>query len=331
MANPTVGDVHISTALTNVSVGWAQAATNFVAEVFAPIIPVQKQYNSYFVYDQGDWMRSDAEDRAPGTESAGGGYRISSSAYQCDRKAIHKDIDDPTRANADPAINPDIEATEYVTEQIVRAKEIDFTSTFFTTLTWTGASSTGDMTGFAAAGGSTAAGFLQWNDPASMPIEDVQGEVVAIAQRIGRKPNKLLIGPQVFYWLQSHPDIQDRIKHTQRGVVTEDLLASLFGLDEVKVGWATYNTGYEEGADSFSFHYGKNALLAYVNPTPGLRQPTAMLTFVWTGQTGVPARGVRIKRFRLERNESDRIEGETWFDHKVISSAAGAFFSGAVA
>jgi len=303
---------------------------NFVAEAFAPIIAVQKQSGKYFVYNQNDWMRSDAEDRAPGTESAGGGYRIGNDPYFCDRKAIHKDIDDPTRANADAAINPDIEATEYVTEQIVRAKEIDFASTFFTTTVWSGASSTGDMTGQAAPA-STAANFLQWNNPASVPIEDIQGEIVSIARRIGRKPNKLLLGPQVYYWLQSHPDIQDRIKHTQRGVVTEDLLASLFGLDEVKVGWGTYSTGYEGATGSYAFHYGKAALLAYVNPNPGLRQPTAMYTFVWTGQTGVPARGVRIKRFRLERQESDRVEGETWFDHVVASTAAAAFFTTAVA
>lgn len=330
MPNPTYGDVHIDTALTNYSVGWAQSQTNYVAEGFAPIIPVQNVGGKYFVYDIGDWMRADAEERAPGAESAGGGFRVSTDTFYCNRMAIHQDIDDPTRANADPQINLDIDATEYVTEQIIRAKETDFVTTFFGTSIWTGASSTGDMTGQAAPA-STAANFRQWNDPISTPIEDIQGEVVSVAQRIGRKPNKLLIGPQVWNALQSHPDILDRIKYTQRGVVTEDLLASLLGLDDVRVGWATYNAGYEEGADSMGFHYGKAALLAYVNPNVGLRQPTAMLTFVWTGQTGVPARGVRIKRFRLERNESDRIEGETWFDHKVVSGVAGAFFTTAVA
>ena len=141
MPNPCIGDVHIDSALTNVSVAWAQAATNYVAESFAPLIPVQKQTNKYFVYDIGDWMRADAEVRAPGTESAGGGYRISDDHYECSRWAIHQDIDDPTRANADPALNPDVDGTEYVTEQIVRAKEADFVTTFFGTSIWTGASS----------------------------------------------------------------------------------------------------------------------------------------------------------------------------------------------
>ena len=39
---------------------------------------------------------------------------------------------------------------------------------------------------------------------------------------------------------------------------------------------------------------------------------------------------LRIKKFRLERNESDRIEGDHWYDHKVVDSQLAAFFATAV-
>jgi hypothetical protein len=240
-------------------------------------------------------------------------------------------VSDPERANADPALNPDVDATEYVTDQILLAKENDFMSTFFTTGVWDGASSSTDMTG-SAAPASTASGFLWWNDVASTPIEDIEGEATSIARLTGKRPNKLLLGPEVWTVLKNHPDVLDRIKYTQTGIMTTDLLASLLDLDEVAVAWITRNTAVEgsTGGGTYAFEAGNDALLAYVEPSPGLRKASAAYNFTWTGGTGIPARGVRIKRFRLEQVESDRVEGETWYDHKVIGSSLAAFFASAV-
>jgi hypothetical protein len=50
MPKPTHGDMHISAALTNVSVAYQQSRTNYVAERFAPIIPVMKEGDQFFTY-----------------------------------------------------------------------------------------------------------------------------------------------------------------------------------------------------------------------------------------------------------------------------------------
>lgn len=330
MPNPTIGDVHVQSALTDVSVAYAQAQDNFVADLVAPIIPVQKQADKYFVYDRQDLLRSDARPRAPGTQSAGGGVRISTDTYFCDRVALHQDVDDPTRANTDPAINLDADAAEYITSQIALKKEKDWVSAFFATGIWDGASSTSDMTG-SAAPASTAANFRHWSDVASTPIEDVRGEIVSVAKRTGRRPNTLVIGPQVWAALVDHPDILDRIKHTEKGIVTTDLLASLLDLQQVKVAWGIEDSSVEgSSAASYGFLAGKNALLAYIERNPGLKRPSAMYQFVWTGPLGAVRQGARIKKFRMEPEESDRIEGESWYDFKVVGASLGAFFSGAV-
>lgn len=330
MPNPTIGDVHVQAALTDVSVAYAQAQENFIADIAAPIIPVQKQADKYFVYDRQDMLRSDARPRAPGTQSAGGGVRVSTETYFCDRIAIHQDLDDPTRANSDPAINLDADAAEYVTQQVMLKKEKDWVTAFFATGIWDGASSTSDMTG-AAAPASTASNFRHWSDVASTPIEDIRGEITSVARRTGRRPNTLILGAQVWTALADHPDILDRIKYTERGVVTEELLASLLGLKKVLTNWVVEDSSVESStAASYGFVAGKNALLAYVEPNPGLKRPSAMYQFVWTGMAGAVRQGARIKKFRMEPEESDRIEGESWFDYKVIGSSLGAFFSGAV-
>jgi hypothetical protein len=327
--NPTVSELHQSAPLTDISIAFGNADTNSVHDKVFPVVPVAKQADKYYVWDRQDFMRSDAEARAPGAEAHVGGPRLSRDSYLCERVAIARDISDPERANADPAVSSlDADATEWVTEQIRLKNEIDWNAAYFTTGVWTGASSTSDMTGQAAPA-STAANFLQWDDVASTPILDLRGEFQSIMKNAGRKPNKLVLGQEVWTVLQDHEDVLDRIKYSERGVITEDLIAGLLGVEQVHVASMTQDTAVEGAAGSFSFVNGKAALLCYSAPTPGLRRPTAGYSFVWTMSSGAQT-GARIKRYRLERNESDRIEGERWIDYKVVSSVLGAFFTSAI-
>ena len=333
MPQPTYSDLHVSQALTDLSIAFTNEDSNRVYDKVFPTIPVTKQSDQYFVYDAEAFLRTDAQRRAPGAEIAISGWTLSQDTYFAERHGLGHDIDDPSRANADPAVSDlDADAVEFLTEDLDIKMEKDWVSDYFTTGLWTGASSTSDMTGVAAAP-STATEFLQWNDLASTPIEDIRGEMTAVQSRRARRPNTLVLGLRVATALADHPDILDRIKYTERGVVTEELLAALLGLDRVLVSGMVENSAAEGVAGSFDFVAGKNALLAYVNPSPGLRKPSAGYTFSWTGMAGAPTggRGARIKRFRLERNESDRIEAEIWKDFKIVSAPLGAFFSGAVA
>ena len=330
MPNPSFTDVHVSQPLTDLSVAYFQANMGkYAATRIFPAVSVTKQANKYFTYNRGDLLRSEAKYRGPGSEVAIGGYRISTDTYSCDRLALGKDIDDPTRDNADPQFDLDGEAVEYVTDQVMKGKDKTWVDDFFAAGKWDGASSSTDMTG-ASSAPSTATQVLQWNDVASLPVEDIEGEMNAVEAGSGYRPNKLVIGPEVKAALKNHPDIVDRIKYTQRGIVDDALLASLFGVDEVITLRAVINSAAEGMAESNAFMAGNHALLLYAPSSPGLRTPSAGYTFTWTGN-GSPAEGARIKRYRLERNESDRIEGESWFDCKQVATDLGAFFASVVA
>lgn len=330
MPNPTITSVHVDQPLTDVSVAYFQANMGkYAARRIFPAVGVSEASNKYRVYNRGDLLRTDADYRAPGAEAETGGYRITYSTYNCDRVSFAKDVDDPTRANADAGIDLDAEAAMYVTDQIMRREDKAFLADFFATGKWDGASSSTDMTGQAAPA-STSSNFLQWNDAASTPIEDIRGEMNAVEGGSGYRPNKLVLGPETKRFLQDHPDVLDRIKYTQRGIVTDDLLAALFEVDQVVTLRAVENTGAENAAESNAFMAGKHALLLYAPSSPGLYTPTAGYSFVWTGN-GSPLNGVRMKSYRLERNESDRVEGECWFDHVQVASDLAAFFASAVA
>jgi hypothetical protein len=314
MPQPTAGDVHINRPLTSYSTAFLANSEDFVATKVFPIIGSQSKSDDFWVYDRADWMRMVSQRRAPGAPSAGGGYTLGTDTFTVERWAIHNDVDDPTRANADDPLAPDNDATEWVSEQILRRLENEWLTQFFVTGAWTQEVTPGTL----------------WSAGGSTPIEDVRTERRRIWSLTGKKPNKIVMNPAVFDVLVDHPDILARISFTggpNPAVVSEQTLAALFQVDEVlQAGGVTATSAEGAATDTFDFMAGDNLLLCYVNPSPGPRTATAGATFAWTGLTGSSSLGNRIKRFRIEENESDRIEGEIWFDQKQMADDLGMLF-----
>lgn len=318
MPQPTRGDVHVVRSLTNVSVAYMQSAADFVSQTVFPTVPVQFQSDKYFKFDSKDFRRNTARPRAPGTASAGGGFDITTDTYSCEVYAMHKDVDDQTRANADQAVDIDRSATEFVTQQLLIQKELNWMTDFFATSIWGT-----DVTG--------TTDFTQWGDGSSDPEVDIDTGRAAIKKATGLTPNTLIVGYEVHQALKRHPLVQERYKYTSPSSITADLLARYLEVDRYMVAGASY-TSSEEGAatDTDAFIAGKNALLCYVAPSPGLMTPSAGYTFAWSAFGGSNA-GARIKRFRMEDLASDRVEGEFAYDHKVVLTECGYFFSSATA
>ena len=328
MPNPTPGDVHVNGPLTNVSIAFMQKSTGFVADRVFPNVPVKKQSDVYFEYDRGDFNRDEAEVRAPGTESAGGGFNISTSPYFAKVYAFHKDIDDAVRANADAGINADRDAVNYTTLKCMIKREKIWVDSYFKGGVWTG-----DDDGVSASPGSNE--VLQWNDAASTPIEDVRDARTTVLQSTGFEPNTLVLGREVWDQLRDHPDIIDRVKagQTPNGPAIGLLqsLAIIMELDRILIMTSIENTAKEGQAAVHAFIGGKKALLVYAAPSAGLMTPSAGYTFSWTGFLGAGSAGNRIKKFRIEPIESDRVECQMAFDTKLVSADLGFFWDSIVA
>ena len=332
---PSVDSVHVNVPLTNVSVAYMQQDAAFVAPRVFPLVAVANKSNAYFVYDRGDFNRVEMEVRAPSTESAGGGFRLSRETYNAEVRAVHKDIDEQSRGNQDSVLDLEMSAVRYVTRQGMLEREINWTSKYFKTGVWT----------FEADGASTrSASFdptdatvndlAQWDDANSTPIEDVRLLKRHILEETGYMPNTLTLGRPVFDTLVDHPDIVGRLDRGQTTgpvMATKDSLAALFELDTILVMDGIRNTAAEGQTASHSFIGGKHALLSYRPATPGLMEPSAGYSFVWTGYLGSVAGGIEITRFYDRKIRSTRIEAEMAYDHKVISADLGAFFNDIVA
>lgn len=338
--SPSRSDVHVNRPLTNLSLAFLQRATNFVADKVFPNIPVNKQSDAYFTYDRGEFNRDEMEERAPGTESAGGSYDIATDTYYARTRAYHKDIPDQVRANADSPISMDRDATDFVTRKGLINREVNFVAQYFT------AGDPGDTWTFdvdGASTGSTPAAFdptdsannqkLFWNDASSTPIEDVRQGKRFVLESTGFIPNVLTLQRTVFDTLIDHPDIVGRLDRGQTtgpAQATRDSLAALFEVEDILVMDAIQNTGKQGQTAAHSFIGAKNAMLTYRPDSPGLLTPSAGYTFSWTGLLGSVANGMRIRRFRMEPLQSDRVEIDMSYDQKIVSADMGYFFGGIV-
>jgi hypothetical protein len=314
MPNPTRSDVHVNAPLTNISIAHIQDESKFVASQVFPIVPVTKQSDLYFQYSQDDFLRSGMKLRAPGTETAGAGYGLSTASYSCDVFGLHKDVADQIRANADAPLDMDKDAAKFLTQQFLIKRDADFAATHFGTSTWTGSTTAGDITP-----------GTKWDATSATPIQDIEEQLDSIEARTGYRGNTVVMGVAAMSAFRNSGDVVDRVKYTQKGVVTEDMIAGLLGVEKVVVARGIQNTALEGATAVYSRLFTTDSVLCcYTNPAPSLMSPSAGYTFVWSGFLGGGTDGQRVSRFRMDPLRSDRIEIEASYDQKLVSATLGA-------
>jgi len=325
MPQPSINSVHIDAILTNISVAYMQKAENYIADKVFPVVPVDKKSNKFFTYTKNDWFRDEAQRRADATESAGSGYSLNTDTYSADVFAFHKDVGDQTIANSDAPLSPLREAAEFVTNRMLLRKEIQFVTDYIKTGVWGT-----DLTGVAS--NATTNQFIQWSDfTNSDPLEDMELAKETILSTTGFEANTLVLGYQVFRKLKNHPDLVDRIKYTSSNVITEDMIARMFGVDRVLVAKSVKATNNEGATGAYAFNVGKSALLCHVATNPGLLTPSAGYTFAWNGVSGGLGQTIGTSQFRMESIKATRVEAEMAFDNKVIGADLGVYFASVVA
>ena len=309
----TTSEVHVDSALSAVSIAYSQDATSFVSNKIFGTVPVQHLSNKYHVFDKAQWLRSEAGLRASGSPTRGGNFTMSTGTYTCAEYGFHMDVDDTVARNADAGVDILTSATQYVTEKLLQKRDQVFAAAAFTTGVWTGSTSGSDITP-----------STVWSASGGTPIKDIADQQAAVHAKTGRKPNTLLLGKDVYAALKDSDDILDRVKYTERGVVTTDLLAALFDVDEVIVAGSIVNTENEGATAAYAPVFdADDALLIYKPANPGLLTPAAGYMFQFDD--------LRTLRYRMDANHSERIETLAAFDFKVTGADLGVFFRTAVA
>jgi hypothetical protein len=317
MAEITTRDTYVDVLLTQISIGYSNP--DYVANLIAPVVPVNLRTGFIPNYVQSHWFRNTAARRATGTMSQRGSFQLDNTrTYACQRASFGFEIADEVRDSTVEPYNMDRDGTIFATDRVLMEQELDFVSNLFVQGIWV------DEIG--------GTDFVQFNDYASStPLLVLTVAQDNIEGRVGREGNWAVMGKQVFTVLRWHPDLLDTIKYTQRAIVTEELMASLFGLERLVIGRGIY-TASPEGTPEASVVYqriwGKNVLVIYRPAEPSLITPAAAYNFVWNR---VPNASTYMRRFREENREIDVLESNTYHDFRVTSARSGEFLANAIA
>lgn len=261
---PLMQEIHRDRALETVSVMYKNS--RLIADALVPSVGVTRESDVYYVYTK-DHFRLPASRRANRAESNRSTWHASTSTYQLQEEALHEFVSQRDRDNADSPIQPDIDTTEALTEQIKIRKEFDLAN-LMTTTNWANSAS-------------LSAG-INWSaqTAASNPILVIDSVTSVIAQSSGKLPNRMAIADTLFRRAKEHISILDHIKYTSADSVTPEILARLFNIEQVLVAGGIYNTGGEGIADSMQYIWpAVTCFLSYMETAPGLRKPSAMYRF----------------------------------------------------
>ena len=317
---PSLSEVHVDQALTDFSIGLFQNLGGSVASRAFSNRNVAQQSNEFHIYTPADLHRLDAQKRAPNTSSATKRYGLETGNYFCDVWALHYDVSEQERGNADPVLDPENDAATVLMDDLIATEDREWATAAFATGIWGGTDQVG------------ATDFTQWDDAASTPIEDLRAQGSDMLAGTGKSPNKVVLGHDSWAsGLVDHPDLLDRIKHTQTGVVTTSLLANILEYDRVIVVDSIRNTAQEGLTETAAFILGDNALLLHAPENAGPRSATAGVRFNWSGLLGA-TQGVRTKRFEIPQDDAfPRVETDMAYDHGIVTTALGRFFSNVIA
>jgi len=307
------GNVHIDQILTNISVGFPN--TGLVGNVLFPGVTVRKQTDKYYIFGRETWLPED-DTRAPGTEANEiPGLTLSTDTYYASEHALQIAITDEERENADAPLSPDRDGTELVTAKIMIGRELVQKNMAQTAANYASGMSV------------TLSGTSQWNDYVnSTPISDVKTGRRAINAQIFMDPTVGVFPYQVMSTLEDHPDFIERIKYSERGVITAEIIAALFGINQIVVPGAGINTANPGQAPALGYVWGKNVVLAYVPPRAGLKIPAYGYEYVW----GFGGNGAQIvDRWREEKRASDLVRVRRRYDLKMTAvDASGKSIAG---
>jgi hypothetical protein len=309
---PSLNQLHVDEALTQISIAYRNQA--FVAEEVLPVVPVMKKNDVFFKFSK-QHFRAYKDAYAAGQRAQQIEVDLDARGfYMADGHALEDSITDDEREQADPGAQLEVEKTEKLTNIIALVEEINFFNNVVNTTVITQ--------------NQTLSGTSQWSDYVnSDPVAEVLKERRLVQQQIGEFPNTLLLSQPVLDTLANHPRILDRVKYTANGArnqLDEQDLARVFKVERVLVSAALYQTSNEGEADNLGYIMGKNALLFYRPPRPGIRVPTFGYTFFWAKRSGV-------LRWRELSLESDFIRVKKFYSQQVVAPNAAYLWVNATA
>lgn len=273
------------TALSNMALAYYQNEAKCFAKTIFPICPVNLSSDNYYIFDKEDLLR-DSWHRKPAYGRVDPAVLSEhTETYACQVDQMIMGIDqirqtDLQRRMGPVIADPKMQRTRTMAGQANIHQDSIFSSKFFKKGTWNHEFSGIDATN------PTSSQFIKFSNLNSDPVELMDKRMTDMEQSTGRRPNRLALGVHVFNSLKLHPAILERVKYggstTNPALITENVLAQLFGLERLSVQRSIMNkAGLGQDANMQYIGDPDSFLLAYASNTPSIDEPSAGYIFTW--------------------------------------------------
>lgn len=273
------------TALTNLGMAYFQNASNYFAKAIFPICPVQLSSDTYYIFNKEDLLKDNWGPKPAYGKVNPAAVSESTGTYSCQVDQMIMGIDqirqnDQQRRPGPALKDPRIQRTKTMAEQANIHQDKIFAQKFFKSGVWKDEWTGVDETSV------SGNQFIKFTNGNSDPIKFIRDQKLRMFQQTGRMPNRLAMGANVFNALQNHEGILERVKYggttANPADVDKNVLAQLFGIDEIAVFMSIHNQAMMGKDADMQFIADPNALLlVYATDAPATDEPSAGYIFTW--------------------------------------------------
>ena len=311
MGYSTGKELHVNMPLTNIAMAY-QPKNNF-GELIAPIVTVQKQSDSYYIFSIAEAYAIEDDKRAPGTEANRITRSVSSGTYFCKNYALKDNIPYEDIKNADVGI--------LLMERAARAQYIKdklyLNWNYRVGLQCSSGSNVGSYSGVAS----------NWSDGAtgkSDPYTDIETAIENVVGVVGSdyRPNRIIFGATAWKLYRHHADIRTLIYGDGAGangrIVTKEQVAALHEVDQIIVANPMYNSAQEGQTASLSYVWNTSVLVYYAPMQASKEKPSFMYSFRWQVVADMQA-----EVHQLPLSKAEQVELGYYQDEKITASTLG--------
>ena len=302
----------------------------FAARRVFPVCPVQLPSGYFYTFSKADLARDNVKLKPDSGKVTPAVMGISDSAYSC---RVHQILIGLDKLVALPfqrdggGFDPIQARVKTINEQLNLHLELEFAKNFFKSGVWSN-----QWTG-AASANEAQKKFKKFDDATSDPINFIDARITEIRREGRKRPNKLCLGIDAYVALKNHPSISERIKYTGTNsapaVVNEQVLAQIFGVEQVVVLDATYNAGGIGQEDMQYICDSKAALLLYAPDEISIDSPSAGMIFAWQING---ADFIAVDQYDEHKPaHCDYVEGLMAFDMRKTADCLACYMAGCVA
>ena len=299
-------DLRINAYLSEVARGYGN--NSFIAENLFPIIDSEKEKIDIFQFNKEAFQLYDTERAIRANSNVISPKGFSKHTATLAEHDLAYPIDYREEDEAEK-VNLQLHATNVVTEGLKLKLEKQC------------ADLAQDPKNYATENKIALSGTSQFTNDASDPLKVVNAGKDAVCGKIGKDPNTLVMGQEVWQALKQNTSLKNLIASSSNKIITLDLLKEFFEIENIVVGRSIY----ADANNNFARVWGNNIILAYV---PKLTSRTEYDPSF--GYTVRKKDALQIDEYQKEGNKVKYIRATDIYTPFLVGAEAGYLISNAV-